>query len=128
MPSRNYTLFFIFSVGFVLICIAFITILGQTTNKDGQNSDIRAKATVANSLRLVGVIDSIDPAAQTVVVSGLKFENKETETADMGTWIVTLPREVVASSLRVGKRAAISADASLFDASNKTLTAVGLNQ
>lgn len=128
MPSRNYTLFFIVSVGFVLICIAFITILGQTTNKEGDNSDIRAKATVTNSLRLVGFVNSVDTSLRTVVVSSVKFENKEKESADMGVWTVTLPKEVSASNVRTGKRVVISADAAQFDVATKTLTALGFNQ
>lgn len=128
MPSRNYTLFFVLSVGFVLICIAFITILGQTTNKSGENSDIRAKATVSNSLKLVGLVSSVDQSTRTIKVSGLKFENKASETADMGEWLVSLPTETNASQIRQGKRIIINADAAKFDITSKTLTALAVNQ
>ncbi len=127
MPSKNYTLFFILSVGFVLITMAFITILGQTTSKDGEATDIRAKATVANSLKLVGNVISIDPSTRTLVVSDVKFESKKNETQTMGTWTVTIAGDVNMTTITPGRQVLISADASTFNITNNTMTALAVS-
>jgi len=127
MPSKNYTLFFIFSVGFVLLSIAFITILGQTSKKDNGSADIRAKATVANSLKLTGVVGSMDPGARTLTVDQVKFESKENEASNMGTWIVTEPADYKAGTVTIGKKVLLSIDASTFNASSKTMTALAVS-
>ncbi len=124
MPSKNYTLFFIFSVGFVLISIAFITILGQTSKKDNGNVDIRAKATVANSLKLVGTVSEVNAAERTMTVENIKFESKQTESATMGTWVVKQPTDGSANSISTGRKVLISADAGSFNTSAKTMTAL----
>lgn len=125
MPSKNYTLFFILSVGFVLISIAFITILGQTSDKDSGTTDIRAKATVANSLKIIGTVSEI--GAGTMNVSQVKFESKANEAGDMGNWVVTLPADYKAGSISVGGSVLISADASSFNTSGKTMTALAVS-
>jgi hypothetical protein len=124
MPSKNYTLFFIFSVGFVLISIAFITILGQTSKKDGENVDIRAKATVANSLKLIGIVTDVKEGS--ITVGQLKFESKKDEASDMGTWEVTIPPTVNHSGVSIGKKVFINADASTFNTAQKTMTALAI--
>lgn len=127
MPSKNYTLFFIFSVGFVLVSIAFITILGQTSKKDNGNVDIRAKATVANSLKLIGVVSGTDPGARTITVDQVKFENKQNEDGNMGTWTVNQPSDFQPSSVSVGKKVFLNADAKSFNTSSKTMTALAIS-
>lgn len=127
MPSKNYTIFFIFSVGFVLISIAFITILGQTSKKDNGNVDIRAKATVANSLKLVGTVADIDVVSRTATVNQIKFQSKETEAGDMGSWTVTLPTDFKSGSVTAGRKIFINADAASFNTSAKTMTALSVN-
>ena len=128
MPSKNYTLFFIFSVGFVLISIAFITILGQTSKKDNGNVDIRAKATVANSLKFIGIVGTVDSSARTITVDQVKFENKKDEPASMGTWVVKQSPDIQPGSIMAGNKILISADAATFDASAKTMTALAITK
>lgn len=127
MPSRNYTLFFVLSVGLVLVCIIFITILGQTQKKDDGTTDIRAKATVSNSLKLVGVVSDIDTSNRIVKIDQLKFDNKASEQANMGLWTVTVPSDYNISSLSTGKKVFINADASTFDITNKTMVALAIS-
>ena len=126
MPSKNYTLFFILSVGFVLLSIAFITILGQTSKKDNGNVDIRAKATVANSLKLVGVVTAIDPSTRTLTIDQVKFESKANETKNMGMWVVTQPADFKSGSVTIGKNVFINADAATFNTTAKTMTALAI--
>jgi hypothetical protein len=120
MPSKNYTLFFILSVGFVLISIAFITILGQTSDRDGSNADIRAKATVQNSMQLEGVVESVDLG--TIIVNNVKFVDNP-DAKPMGTFTVTVPADVRVSP---GQSVALSVDAATFNVPNKSFTALAV--
>ena len=127
MPSRNYTLFFFLSIGLVLVCIAFITILGQTDKKDTGNADIRAKASVSNSLQLVGIISDIDSTNQVLSVDQVKFENKSSEPDSMGLWKMSVPRDYKILSIPVGKKIYINVDAATFNVTQKTMVALAIS-
>lgn len=123
MPSKNYTLFFILSVGFVLLSIAFITILGQTSSTDTVSKDIRAKATVQNSLQLTGTVQTVD--ATSFIVENVKFVDN-TNAATMGTFTATLGPNVNTKNLRTGATVRMSVDASSFNTQGKTFTVLSL--
>lgn len=126
MPSKNYTLFFILSVGFVLLSIAFITILGQTSKPDTGSADIRAKATVQNALKLVGVIEGV--SGNTLKIGQVKFESKKDEVTNMGSWTVTAPSSFQPGSLSTGMKVFLSVDASTFNTETKTMTALAISK
>lgn len=126
MPSKNYTLFFVISVGFVLLSIAFITILGQAGNKNASPDDIRAKAGVASSVHVTGTVLSYDAAANTMSVANIQFSNASPDAKTMGTWTVTPRIQDFVPSNYVGKRVDISVDATTFDTGAKTLTAIAI--
>lgn len=127
MPSKNYTLFFILSVGFVLLSISFITILGQTSSKEGPNKDIRAKATVQNSLSLTGIVSSIDTGSRTFVVDQVKFVNND-EAPAMGTFTATVATGVDMKTIKVGTTIRLSVDAASFNTQGKTFTVLAVNR
>lgn len=127
MPSKNYTIFFILSVGFVLLSISFITILGQTSSKEGPNKDIRAKATVQNSLLLTGTVSSIDVSAGTFVVEQVKFVNND-KAPSMGTFTATVSTGVEMKMIKVGTNMRLSVDAASFNTQGKTFTVLAINK
>lgn len=124
MPSKNYTVFFIFSVGFVLASIAFVTVLQQTSKKEGVSSDIRAKATVQNSIKLVGVITGTQSDNGTITVSDVRFQDATPDAKSMGNFTVTVPANTPSSDLRVGGRVLLAVDAATFNAGAKTMKAL----
>lgn len=126
MPSKNYTMFFILSVGFVLVSIAFITILGQTSSSSTENRDIRAKATVQNSLQLTGVVTSSDTIARTLVLSNVRFANNDTA-QDMGTFTAQVDSGVEITTVRSGTSVVVSVDASTFNAGEKTFRVLAVS-
>lgn len=121
MPSKNYTLFFILSVGFVLISIAFITILGETSSRDGGSTDIRAKATVQNSMQLEGVVASSSNGS--IVVDNIHFADNA-DAAPMGTFTVVVPE---GTPVRSGDTVVLSVDAATFNVAQKTFTALAVS-
>lgn len=124
MPSKNYTLFFILSVGFVLLSIAFITILGQTSSTDSVSKDIRAKATVQNSMQLTGTVSLVD--AGSITVDNVRFADND-NTASMGTFTAYPGSGVSISNIRIGSTVRLSVDASTFDTQKKTFTVLRIN-
>lgn len=124
MPSKNYTLFFILSVGFVLLSIAFITILGQTSSPDTVSKDIRAKATVQNSMQLTGTVSLVDGGS--ITVDNVQFiDNKNA--ASMGTFVATPGPGVSLNNIRIGTTVRLSVDAATFDTQRRTFTVIGIN-
>lgn len=129
MPSKNYTLFFVMSVGFVLISIAFISILSQTKKtENGENVDIRAKAGVANSMKVTGVVASYNASENTLTVNNVNFQNANANSPGMGTWTVVPPVKDFEPLSSVGKKVTIFVDAASFNTSAKTLTALDIKQ
>jgi hypothetical protein len=127
MPSKNYTLFFIMSVGFVLISIAFITILGQTSKSgNGDTVDIRAKAGVANAMKVTGTVASYNSSTNLLVVNNINFQNADASSKGMGTWMVTPPAKDFVPSSVIGRQVIISVDSATFNTGNKTLTALSI--
>ncbi len=124
MPSKNYTLFFILSVGFVLLSIAFITILGQTSSTDSVSKDIRAKATVQNSMQLTGTVSLVDVGSLTV--DNVRFADNDSA-ASMGTFTAFPGSGVSLNNIRVGSTVRLSVDASTFDTQKKTFTVLRFN-
>lgn len=126
MPSKNYTLFFILSVVFVLLSIGFITILGQhSSNPEDTSADLRAKAGVAASLKLTGTVSAYNPGDNTLVVNNVKFDNSGSNGLSMGTFTVTIGQKDFTTSLaKPGTALLLSVEASSFNTSTKTMTAV----
>lgn len=122
MPTKNYTLFFLLSVGFVLISIAFITILGQTNNRDSGAADIRAKATVQNSMQLEGDVASVDTKAWTMVVNNVTFADNQTA-KPMGTFTVIIPNN---TNVKSGQRVVLAVDSQSFNVTSKTFAALAV--
>lgn len=120
MPSKNYTLFFVLSVGFVLISITFITILGQTSSKDKGTTDIRAKATVQNSMQLQGVVGTVD--GTTLTVTDVSFADNDSA-KPMGTFTVIVPAE---TSVVRGQRVLLYVDSATFNIAEKKFTALSV--
>lgn len=125
MPSKNYTLFFILSVAFVLVSIAFITIIGQTNSRNS-GSDIRAKATVQNSLQLLGTVSSVHSSDQTLVIDNVRFVNNDS-TGTMGTFTGVAGEDVSFSQIKQGMNILMSVDAGTFSVGEKTFTVLAVS-
>jgi hypothetical protein len=125
MPSKNYTLFFIFSVAFVLLSIGFITILGQkSSNPDDTSTDLRAKAGVAAALKIKGTVSAYNPGEKTLIVNNVQFDTAGQNDKSMGTFTVTVTQKDFQASLgRPGTNVLLSVDAESFNTLQKTMTA-----
>jgi len=88
--NKNSLLLFIGSVSFVLLGVFVIAFIGLSpgSNSSGGSQDIRAKAGVVSTSKLIGVVDTIDETAGTIKVNNLKFESTDNPNATLGTWTV----------------------------------------
>lgn len=117
---------FLFVVVTLIVgAIIFTTVLSQTKSTS-PTSDVRARAAAEKNLRLTGTVESTDTTSNTIVASGVQFE--DSNSTNLGTWTVTAPTTYSVSELTVGSKILISADAKTFLAANKTMTATSISK
>lgn len=119
--KQNNILFFIGSVLLIIVAIAVSAILQKNTTSQEKSSDVRARAGVASSLELTGVLSSIDDISNVFILDNVKFPGSDTQS--LGTWTVSPPPKFSLSSLSAGKTVRIKVNAATFLATSHTVTA-----
>jgi hypothetical protein len=120
-------LFLFSSVVLILLAVALVAILGKTAPKSS-STDVRARAGTQNTLKLVGIVTSVDETKGTILVTGAQFadSNRTGAPQDLGDWTVTAPAAFNFASVSPGSSVTIGIEASTFNVSSHAVTAVTL--
>ncbi len=110
---------FIGSVVFIILAIGFISLLGNTRSSVPA-TDTRAKAGVTATLKLSGIVSSINDTKGVIIVNNLQFLDA---TSNLGTWTVTPPSGFIIGSVGPGSRVTLTVNPATFLAATHTLTA-----
>lgn len=106
----------------VILAIAVTGFISLSQKKDGQTTDIRARASAVSTLSLKGTVKQVDVKKGMLIVRNLRFTTVDTE--DLGEWTITPPPEFDLSKLTPNAKLLIKADSKTFSIPSRTLTAV----
>lgn len=110
----------------LLIVGAIVTtsIITAVKNNEGA-ADIRAKAGVTNTLKLTGIVESIDEAGGTMIVNNVQFsaESRSGKAVNYGTWVVTPPSTFSLSSASPGVNITFTVSSDSFNVADKHVAA-----
>lgn len=120
-------LFILVSVVLILLAVALVAILNKTAPK-GSSTDVRARAGTTNTLKLVGVVDSVNETQGTILVTSAQFadDNRTGAPQNLGDWTVTAPAAFNFASISPGSAVTIGIDANTFNIASHAVTAVTL--
>jgi hypothetical protein len=121
--SRN--LFYLIAVvSLVVVAIVTTAIINAVKNSQSSPTDIRAKAGVANTLQLTGLVAGTNEAGDFIVNDVQFSENSRSGPArNYGTWTVTPPRTVSPGSIGIGQQINFTVDSASFDVLSKKVVA-----
>lgn len=121
--QTNNTLLFI-SIGLIFLAILLTAIIGKVTNNESA-TDLRAKAGFSSSLRLEGVVKSVDSSSGTFIVDDVHFiyKSRKDSEENLGSWTVTPPEGFSLGSLAPGSAVILNANPNSFLVSSHTMTA-----
>lgn len=105
--------------------IVMASIISSVKNNSSTQTDIRARAGVVNTLKLVGIVSEIDTVNNTIAVSNVHFspDSRSGPEVDYGTWIVVPPQTFSLFSATPGAGIEFVINASDFDVANKLVVA-----
>lgn len=126
MQKKGLNVFFVGSIGFLILALGFVTILNRTKSSD-TGTDVRAKAGILATLKMSADVVSVDDNKGTINVDQLKFLDRGDGQLSLGAWVVTAPPTVSVGSLSVGEHVSLIVDPSTFLAQSHTLTATEIH-
>ncbi len=120
-PSGTLLLFG--SLGLIVAAIAITAVINRTNRGTAAPTDIRAKAGISATLKVIGIVTTVDTANNTVMVDGLRFSDSKDMGTSLGSWTVTPPPSYNLSLLTPGAHVTITVDPTSFLVANHTLSA-----
>lgn len=122
--KSNTFLYFVASVGLVIVAIIFTTLVDKVKSPE-TSEDIRARATNSSALKFTATVSSIDEVEGTLTVDNLQFADKGRSTTikTLGSWKVTPPRNFRLSAVASGSRIMLSVIPTTFQTASHTFTA-----
>lgn len=121
------TLLLFGSLGLIVAAIAITAVINGVNRNASSPTDIRAKAGLTASLKVVGIITAVDSANNTFNVDSLRFNDSKDTATSLGSWIVTPPPSYNLSLLSSGARVTITVDPSSFLVANHSLSATQIS-
>lgn len=124
MKKRGNSLFLFFgSVALILAAVA-LTALINFSKTDSTSTDVRARAG-ANTLQLVGIVETTDESANTITLQNVQLaENSRSGPGkDLGTWRITPPPSFSVLQATPGVQLVITISAQTFDIATRQVTA-----
>lgn len=114
--------------GLIVVAIITTSIIGAVKNNDSA-TDIRAKAGVVNTLKLVGTIESMDTATRILTVLDVQFspESRSGKAVNYGTWKVTAPTAFDILSASPGSKINFTVNSDSFDVALKEVVAAQMS-
>lgn len=123
---KNKTALFVGSVILIFVAMAIVSIIDRT--KPDSSTDVRARASGANSLEFNGIFESVD-ASGALIVNNLTMADSSRvgEAKNLGTWTVTPPVNFNTGTLSAGSKIIIGIDPKTFLAQSHSLTALSIS-
>ena len=122
MQKKGFNFFFLGSIGFLILALGFVTLLGRTKSSD-TGTDVSAKAGITSTLKMSADVVRVDDNKGSIQVDQLKFLDRGEGQLSLGAWVVTAPPTVSVGSLSQGDHISIIVDPLTFLAQSHTLTA-----
>lgn len=109
----------------IIMGVVTTAIINVVKNNQSSATDIRAKAGVVNTLKLIGTVDSTDDIAGTITVLNVQFadESRSGKPVNYGTWSVTPPATFALSSALPGSQISFTVNSDSFNVSSKQVVA-----
>ncbi len=121
MKKKNNTIVYVaVIIGLIIAAVAVTAVVNRT--KDGQSSDLRAKAGVTTTLRMTGTVAAVDESKGSFSLANVQFASSESN-ATLGMWTVTPPPGFSVGSLSAGTQITMSIDPTTMLAESSTVTA-----
>jgi len=107
--------------------MALVAILNKTA-PSGSSTDVRARAGTQYTLKLIGVVNSVNETKGTVEVTGVQFAdtNRAGAPQNLGDWTVTAPTGFNFASVTPGTAITMGIDVNTFNIATHTVTAITL--
>jgi hypothetical protein len=125
---KNKTNLFIFgSLILILLAVALVAILDKTAPA-GSSNEVRTQAATQNTLKLNGIVNTVNGAKGTIQVINVQFATSNLAGApkNLGDWTVTAPVGFNFASVSPGTAVTIGVVAPTFNVANHAVTAVTL--
>lgn len=112
------------SLAFILLGMALVAVLNRTA--PGSSTDVRARAGTQNTLKLVGLVNSVSEPQGTFEVADVQFADtsRSGDAKSFGTWIVTAPPAFNFATIFPGSYVTIGVDASTFNVMSRAVNAL----
>lgn len=104
------------------------TIINVVKNNNSSATDIRAKAGVVNTLKLVGTVDSVDSMGNTITVLDVQFapESRSGKPVNYGIWTVTPPPTFSLGTAAPGTKISFTVNSDSFDVVSRNVSAANV--
>lgn len=114
--------------GLIVVAVITTAIINAVKNSGGA-TDIRAKAGVVNTLKLVGTVESVDSLTRELTVLDVQFaaESRSGKAVNYGTWKVTPPASFDIVSAGPGVKVSFTVNSDSFDVSAKQVVAAQMS-
>jgi hypothetical protein len=125
---KNKTNLFLFgSLILIIMAVALVAILDKTAPA-GSSNEVRTQAGTQNTLKLTGVVNTVNGTKGTIQVMNVQFAdtNRAGAPQNLGNWTVTAPAAFNFASVSPGTTVTIGVAASTFNVASRALTAVTL--
>lgn len=129
MKKKPDSLIYIMALaGLIVVAIITTSIIGAVKNNNG-TADIRAKAGVVNTLKLIGTVESLDDATRTLTVLDVQFspESRSGKAVNYGTWKVIAPAAFDIFSAVPGAKINFTVNSDSFDVALKEVVAAQMS-
>lgn len=122
MRRTNSWMYFLGSVGLIVVAILLSALLQRTRGTVTESKDIRARAGNPTALQMTARVVSVDDGKNEVVVDNLQLSGENSQ--NLGEWTVTPGPLVNLGALVSGRNITLGVDASTFSIDTHTFTAL----
>lgn len=129
MSKKPDALVYIIALGILIVAGIITTSIINAVKTNEGASDIRAKAGTLNTLKLTGVVTSVDETDGTIIVSNVQFDqsSRSGKAVNYGTWKVAPPNTFALSQAAPGQTIAFTISSTSFDVASKRVAAVSIS-
>ncbi len=124
---KNPNVFLVASVALILLAMGLLAVFNRSKT---DTTDVRARASSAQTLKVIGTVIGINEENGTVDVANVVFAEKSRsgEAQNLGAWRVTAPAGFNFASAPEGTSVTIGVDPKTFQVTSHTMTALTIDQ
>lgn len=115
------------SIILIILAIVLVAILDRTA-PTSNSTDVRARAGTQYTLKLIGVVSTVDESKGTILATDVQFSdtNRAGAPQNLGDWTVTAPPGFNFGSISSGSPVTIGVNASTFNVASHAVSAITL--